>query len=94
MTKYDFNKCTKEQLVKCLNMYHDAPGNEWFDYKKELDKVAEVKLRTRAEVDADIAKVIRDYHALNSSSGTSKFSSFNKYVIQELNKLCTEETQG
>jgi hypothetical protein len=92
--KYDFNKCTKEQLVKLMQAYYELPGSNWFDCKNELESIAEVKLRTRAEVDSDIAKVIREYHERNNCSGTAQFSSFHKYAVQELNKLCAEETQG
>lgn len=94
--KYDFNKCTKEQLV-CLmdlynshmvylmDLYHSQNKSvEFAIHLKNVQMTAEVKLRTRAEVDADIAKAVRAY-----CGGHDGWSG----VTSQLRKLVDEETQ-
>jgi hypothetical protein len=104
--KYDFNKCTKEQLVK-FTEYHTQPASqlritneEWNNQYKNICRdiyaTAEVKLRTRAEVDADIAKVIRDYVRLTGlmpgEMGCGK--TWLTQTQPSLKTLLNEETQG
>jgi hypothetical protein len=96
--KYDFNKCSKEQLVKYAEA---ALVNDCSNYGKAKDELliaAEVKLRTRAEVDADLAKVIRDYHSYHYYGSDLNFDRMHQndeYPYSEkLNMLCKEETKG
>jgi hypothetical protein len=91
--KYDFNKCTKEQLVAFARTALTGGFSPCYrEVKEEIIKTAEVKLRTRSEVDADIAKVIREYH------GGLAICAFQgplwSIAAGELDKLCKEETQG
>jgi hypothetical protein len=92
--KYDFNKCTKEQLAS----YAEAALVGYGHYGKAKDDVlstAEVKLRTRAEVDADIAKVIREYAAQYHVNGKRNLEGFGfDYRLNMLQDLVNEETQG
>jgi wyosine [tRNA(Phe)-imidazoG37] synthetase (radical SAM superfamily) len=95
--KYDFNKCTKETLVALAEASHGVKPTEV--YIKALDAVqreAMIKLRNRAEVDADIAKVIREYHNEFDCNTAVCFDSLKSFrdSKDKINKLCKEETQG
>jgi hypothetical protein len=95
--KYDFNKCTKEQLVEffetCYRGNFDIILRNYDKAKMKVFQAAEVKLRTRAEVDADIAKVIREYHKGIAICGFQGPIWIN-CIAPELDRLCKEETQG
>jgi hypothetical protein len=82
--KYDFNKCTKEQLVEYMSQrFSREDPNTSFDVDLiKILRTAEVKLRTRQEINNEIANIIRyqDW--------------FSHGVVVELNKLCKEEHSG
>jgi hypothetical protein len=82
--KYDFNKCTKEQLVEYMSQrFSREDPNTSFDVNLiKILRTAEVKLRTRQEINNEIANIIRyqDW--------------FSHGVVVELNKLCKEEHSG
>jgi hypothetical protein len=91
--KYDFNKCTKEQLVQWAEVSLTDISANYSVRKNNILNSAEVKPRTRAEVDADIAKVIRGYRDRMSFKDPS-FNCMKGEEFGELNRLCSEETQG
>jgi hypothetical protein len=97
--KYDFNKCTKEQLVQHLSIAYgsikvDSYEKEYHKTRDDMLKTAEVKLRTRAEVDADIAGLVRKYSKeYHRGYGGPNWDGLAMYA-SSLNRLCEEETQG
>lgn len=92
---FDFNRCTKEQLVRFHELYHKPNSSgPLSEITRDIEATAEVKLRTRAEVDADIAKVIREYYKdCKRIEPGPNWDSMSMYKT-ELDTLCTEETQG
>jgi len=69
--KYDIKKVPRELLeeyakqhLKC-NSEQDPRKCGYSELGSKIAKAAEVSLRTRAEVDADIAKAVRDYRVFN-----------------------------
>jgi hypothetical protein len=95
--KYDFDKVSKQQFVdyfKGRYSHEDAEGC-FCPFKRSILKTAEVKLRTRAEVDADIAKVIREYYKDFGAGRHTTYQNLETYGFPEkLNRLMEEETQG
>jgi hypothetical protein len=85
--KYDFNKCSKEQMAEYLTVAFGSIkepeySERYYKTKKVILNTAEVKLRTRQEINNEIANIIRyqDW--------------FSHGVVAELNKLCKEEHSG
>jgi hypothetical protein len=96
--KYDFNKVSKESMVEFFNAYTKSGqvrGDSWWNAWNNVREAAEVKLRTRAEVDADIAKVIREYHNEFGLTNISNLAVvWNTVSVPKLKTLVNEETEG
>lgn len=59
-------------------------------------RAATTPLRTRAEVDAEIATLVRDYHRHITRPGWKKlpdWDSFSTEQTNDLNRLCSEPTR-
>ena len=68
----------------------DCVEGQWHAYRATLPK-----LRTRAEVDAEIATVIRDYHRHITRPGWKEQPDWDSFSVgqkNELNQLCAEPT--
>jgi hypothetical protein len=102
--KYDIKKVPRELLEEyaaTMLCFKHANGSEIeanSDLGKQVVKAAEVPLRTRAEVDADIAKAVRDYardfhpNTLNDRVYDSYMPGTKVLFSEHVAKLILEET--
>jgi hypothetical protein len=102
--RYDISQIPRDMLEtyarQQLGMFDgggDGPIHANSQLGKEIVKLAEVKLRTRAEVDKDILEAIRSYHeqwpGSKNFGGCFEFRNLPSVTLAEvLNALLDEET--
>jgi hypothetical protein len=107
--RYDIKKVTREMLEEVINKY---TSTNWVAFNADLDdddlcpwalairKAAEVKPRTQAEVDADIAKAVRNYSEWHANTNAIEDLTFHGYygypdktLCRVFRELLAEETQ-
>lgn len=105
--RYDIKKVPREMLEEIVNKYSfiqhtafnpDMKDRDLCGWALAIRKAAEVKLRTRAEVDGDIAKAVRDYaewyaRYVEDLTFHGYYSSDSKTLCKVFRELLLEETQ-
>lgn len=108
MPKYDVKQVPREVLEALAQVFLDALGSPAVcsvtlctkdAYVEQLGKAAKVKLRTRVEVDADIADAVREYRRqwmcpLTYNSRFDYKGRTDIYLGEVVNPLVSEETEG
>lgn len=100
MTVYDWSKVSRETLERLTESVHTSHAADVASDKYLQERLVQARaealvppLRTRAEVDAEIVGIIRDYHQHATRPGWKEFADWDCLSTgpkDALNRLCSE----
>lgn len=81
MVKYDVSRVGRDLLNRMAEALIVSTHVE-FQLIEDIREAATVKFRSKAEIDADIAKAVRDYVTNNSNNNRCQYMAFDSYTVR------------